>query len=429
MRPQRLVPSALALAATAAGVIPIAARSPTSAATQRPRPRLPPIAQQRPPDHLDFFTFYDFAPTLQAGWSYGLSPSLSDIVAAHRATGLQSFFGDLVHSCLVSPTPGCNDTAAAHYKVHQAGIINRGNTLDPQWRVRPAPPTTTTPPSPARLSQFLHRPWPLRTAPPPPLIRVDACARCVGQANIALLAKRLTPFIRNGTILGVFIGDELTCCSNKMSFANLTAVIDTLRAELGPGVGVIYTNDGPGTEANDTTWPSVPAGLDLLSFDLYDSRKGRHYEVTEVKAAFELVRPKLRPHQRMMLVPGIFGSHHAPPVCNATLAETSKELVTKLDAYMAWAREEPLIAGFCPWHLLNRSADQNWKPGCDQEVGAVAMPGVMAKLREMGEAILHPKTARLKLDDSAHDSRSTAPPSVTPRRWRRFRPRQSQPTT
>eukprot|EP01045_Picozoa_sp_COSAG04_P003918 COSAG04_NODE_164_length_21771_cov_415.923219_15_plen_304_part_00 len=123
--------------------------------------------------------------------------------------------------------------------------------------------------------------------------------------------------------------------------------------------------------------------------------------MTEVKAAFELVRPKLRPHQRMMLVPGIFGSHHAPPVCNATLAETSKELVTKLDAYMAWAREEPLIAGFCPWHLLNRSVDQNWKPGCDQEVGAVAMPAVMAKLREMGEAILHPKTARLKLDDSA----------------------------
>ena len=173
MRPQQhLVPAALALAAaaaTAAGVIPVvdAARSPTSAGPGPPR--LPPIAQQRAPDHLDFFTFYDFAPTLQAGWSYGLSPSLSDIVAAHRATGLQSFFGDLVHSCLVSPTPGCNDTAAAHYKVHQAGIINRGNTLDPQWRVRPAPPTTTTtPPSPSRLSQFLHRPWPLRTAPPPP---------------------------------------------------------------------------------------------------------------------------------------------------------------------------------------------------------------------------------------------------------------------
>ena len=62
-------------------------------------------------------------------------------------------------------------------------------------------------------------------------------------------------------------GDELTCCTNKMPFANLTAVINTLRAELGPGIGMIYTNDGPGTEG--TAWPDIPAGLDRLSFDLY----------------------------------------------------------------------------------------------------------------------------------------------------------------
>eukprot|EP01045_Picozoa_sp_COSAG04_P003919 COSAG04_NODE_164_length_21771_cov_415.923219_16_plen_174_part_00 len=166
MRLQRLVPAALALAAAAATADIIPVGSPlTPTAARQPRlppiaqqrapgarqPRLPPIAQQRapgkPPDHLDFFTFYDFAPTLQAGWSCGLSPSLSDIVAAHRASGLQSFFGDLVHSCLVSPTPGCNDTAAAHYKVHQAGIINRGNTLDPQWRVRGSPPPPLRAPS------------------------------------------------------------------------------------------------------------------------------------------------------------------------------------------------------------------------------------------------------------------------------------------
>ena len=65
-------------------------------------------------------------------------------------------------------------------------------------------------------------------------------------------------------------------------------------------VGV--ANDGPGTEGN--AWPTVPRGLDRLSFDLYDSRKGRHFEVTEVQAAFEIIRPKLKPHQRMVLVPG-----------------------------------------------------------------------------------------------------------------------------
>ena len=111
-------------------------------------------------------------------------------------------FGDLVHSCLVSPTAGCNDTAAAHQKVHVSGTINRGNVLDALWR-----------------------------------------------RNVALLANRLRPWIANGTVKGVFIGDELTCCANKMSFANLTAVINALRQDLGPGVGVIYSAckaEGPG---------------------------------------------------------------------------------------------------------------------------------------------------------------------------------------
>ena len=87
---------------------------------------------------------------------------------------------------------------------------------------------------------------------------------------------------------------------------------------------------------------------------------------------------------------GIFGSHYAPPDCNTSLMETEASVLTKLDAYWAWAQSEPLVSGFCGWHLLNRSVDQNWKPGCDEEVGAVGMPKVMAKLREMGTAILHP---------------------------------------
>jgi hypothetical protein len=129
---------------------------------------------------LDFFTFYDWAPERQHGWSFGLSPSLSDIASAHAAYGMPSMFGDLVHSCLVSPTAGCNDTAAAHQKVLVSGTINRGNVLDPMWR-----------------------------------------------RNVALLASRLRPWIANGTVLGVFIGDELT--------------INALRDDLGPGVGLIYS--------------------------------------------------------------------------------------------------------------------------------------------------------------------------------------------
>lgn len=82
----------------------------------------------------------------------------------------------------------------------------------------------------------------------------------------------------------------------------------------------------------------VPAGLDRLSFDLYDSRQGRHFEVTEVQAAFEVIRPKLKPHQRMVLVPGqvltchSFRSSHLGTLADATAA-FEQLIVLQLDLY------------------------------------------------------------------------------------------------
>ena len=51
------------------------------------------------------------------------------------------------------------------------------------------------------------------------------------------------------------------------------------------------------------------------------------------------------------------------------------------------AKAEPRIAGFTPWHFNNRSSPQHGPP-CDMELGAVAMPDVVAKLKEIGEYIV-----------------------------------------
>ena len=226
----------------------------------------------------------------------------------------------------------CDDTQFQNHgmKVQNAGIIDRGRrTLDPAWR-----------------------------------------------QNVRQLAAALKPAIVNGTVLGVFLGDELTCCSNHLSFANLSALADAVRHDLGPGLGLVYTNDGPGTIGQ--AWPTIPAGLDLLSFDLYDGRSGRHFEVVEVRAALEVIRPKLRPHQRMVLVPGMFGCSNASQSINGTAAANERLLLKKLDACKcryfhvlvmivplprksssnssvsslpadwAYANSEPLVAGFMP---------------------------------------------------------------------------------
>ena len=52
----------------------------------------------------------------------------------------------------------------------------------------------------------------------------------------------------------------------------------------------------------------------------------------------------------------------------------------------------PQVAGFRPWHLLNRMdmPDSKW---CDYRLGAVSMPAVMAKLRAIGSEIVHSRGA------------------------------------
>ena len=51
------------------------------------------------------------------------------------------------------------------------------------------------------------------------------------------------------------------------------------------------------------------------------------------------------------------------------------------------AKADTRIAGFSPWHFNNRSSPQHGPP-CDMELGAVAMPDVVTKLKQIGEYIL-----------------------------------------
>lgn len=83
--------------------------------------------------------------------------------------------------------------------------------------------------------------------------------------------------------------------------------------------------------------------------------------------------PKLAPHQRVILVPGVFGN--TPEGCAAhnlscPLDEQEAQIVLKLEAYFEWAKAEPRIAGFNPWHFDYRGSDQA-APSNDMKLGAV----------------------------------------------------------
>ena len=59
--------------------------------------------------------------------------------------------------------------------------------------------------------------------------------------------------------------------------------------------------------------------------------------------------------------------------------------------FLLQAKAEERIAGFNPWHFGHRSAPQN-TAAHDMELGAVEMPTVLAKLRQIGEYIVAAKT-------------------------------------
>ena len=202
----------------------------------------------------------------------------------------------------------------------------------------------------------------------------------------------LKPKIEDGTALGVFMGDEI-CCSGT-PYANLSSVAGRLRQGLGPAAW-IYTNEC----SEMASWPSigvngtggVPFGLDAISVDFYDEKNTNGTAEVDKNKKFyrEVIFPRLHPHQQALFVPGIFASdptHCADTGVSCPLDAQAKQIVTKLDGFFQWAKDEARIVGFNPWHFNNRSHPQ-LKGSYDQRLGAVSMPSVVAKLQEIGTYI------------------------------------------
>ena len=88
------------------------------------------------------------------------------------------------------------------------------------------------------------------------------------------------------------------------------------------------------------------------------------------------------PHQKALLVPGVFQCANV-----MSFNQSEDKAVQKLDAYLQYAKTEPRVAGFAPWHWGDRHSPQA-KTGCNMEKGAGSMPRVVAKLRQKRAQVL-----------------------------------------
>ena len=201
--------------------------------------------------------------------------------------------------------------------------------------------------------------------------------------------QELKPAVATGAVRGFFVGDELVI--NGLGLSELEAVAAKVHAVMDSVASVfVYTNEGC-HDNGPIGWPSIPASLDVISIDGYHA--GRN-ESDSMRAIYEKhLFPKLQPHQRVAVVPGLVGcacgtdiadgfcegqvctpsptsptgvkcTYELPCTyndslthqCNCamsgediTLEGQQALLLEKIEAYMQWAKEDPRVAGIVPW--------------------------------------------------------------------------------
>jgi hypothetical protein len=163
----------------------------------------------------------------------------------------------------------------------------------------------------------------------------------------------------------------------------------------------------------------LPAGLDLISLDAYELTNSTrlfddawwHAEPRENRALYKkFIYPMLRPHQRVLLVPGLYGNASTVLPRRTPDADLQDErLVLKLNEYWDWAKDDDRVIGLNPYHwadadlctLDNQSLCVHMcygGEGCDRPqvcgksgdifgAGARNFPRLVSRMREIGMII------------------------------------------
>ena len=154
----------------------------------------------------------------------------------------------------------------------------------------------------------------------------------------------LRPYVANGSVVGIFYGDEISCTCG-VPFEAIDAATSYLRGLLGETHHLIHvTNEcmntmgcpppparicpgcSPGCGVRNAThgftgyWPTVPRALDFISADTY--LPGAQ-EVAYVRDFYEgWIFPKLSPSQGVWVIPGLFAAIKPAASFNESLASS-----------------------------------------------------------------------------------------------------------
>ena len=218
------------------------------------------------------------------------------------------------------------------------------------------------------------------------------------------LAAEALPLVTSGVVLGFNLGDELVW--NCLDPSNLTIAANAVRASFPRSSGTIlwYNEATPPLQSNidscghtDLNY-SIPSALDLFSTDIYHvDGPVTGWVEANVKSFYEkLIYPRLGPMQKVMLVPGSFGStvNHYPNgtyVCD----QHCYDQMCALDAndFYSWALSDPLVVAIMPWNWAGCPScnGSRWTPPhtcCMDELGTDVQPLSIAAWSAIGQKII-----------------------------------------
>jgi len=180
------------------------------------------------------------------------------------------------------------------------------------------------------------------------------------------LQVKLEPLIEDRTVVGFFVGDELF--PGKINYSDFLTALQAMQKvkDKYPWL-VTWENEG-GTKWVDYFKDGVPAELDIISLDdyyMYDKTASAQSQADGHRQFYEAsINPLLKPHQKVYLVPGSFGTHqptlgpedrypfgNASYCYNGTFDGCDRYMVDQANAFAAWAYEDTRVAGIAPWHV------------------------------------------------------------------------------
>ena len=263
----------------------------------------------------------------------------------------------------------------------------------------PTPPSSLCAPS-AAWSQYgryglLHVSGWARYPSWPPHCHHNASYDCpVGgltptwQATVEQQLDAAMPLLQNGTIKGLFLGDE-PCCMGVPVWALETVAAFCKKKTAGTGA-FVYVNEcgrpfDPRLAYNGSFRTSngmrVPASLDVISIDMYcpsgslstdpgvppavplagvprcapsQDYKQAALEPIVARAFYEhYIYPLLSSHQRVGVVPGTYGNS------SESVEDEDPWLVKKLEGYFNWSLSDPRLDIINPWHWTSQCINKS----------------------------------------------------------------------